>query len=90
MTDTDIPNMMGKALLLAGKVAGPVLVAVLIVGLIVSLLQAVFSVQDQALVFVPKIVVAAVVLAVGGAWMLESLHTFVIELWTSIPELIRQ
>jgi flagellar biosynthesis protein FliQ len=89
MTDTDVLNIVGKALVLAAKLAGPPLIAVLVVGLIVSLMQAIFQVQDQALVFVPKILAAVIVLTLGGAWMLDSMNGFVEELWGSIPALVQ-
>ena len=89
MTDTDVLNLMGKALAVATKIAGPTLLAVLLVGIVVSLLQAIFQVTDQALTFVPKIIVGVVVLVVGGAWMMDTMHTFVIEIWGMIPDLVR-
>ena len=46
------------------KVAGPLMVVALAVGLVVSLLQALTQVQEQTLIYVPKI------LAVFGALML--------------------
>ncbi|MFE1600866.1 flagellar biosynthesis protein FliQ [Methylobacterium sp. ID0610] len=38
------------------KVAGPLMVVALIVGLVVSLLQALTQIQEQTLIYVPKIV----------------------------------
>ena len=46
------------------KVATPLMVVALVVGLVVSLLQALTSIQEQTLVYVPKIV------AVFGAMIL--------------------
>jgi flagellar biosynthetic protein FliQ len=89
MTDADVLDIATKALTLAAKLGGPILIAILVTGLVVSLIQAVFQVPDQSITFVPKILVAALVIAIGGAWMLETLVTFVAELWTSIPFLIR-
>ena len=37
------------------KVAGPLMVVALLVGLVVSLLQALTQIQEQTLVYVPKI-----------------------------------
>jgi flagellar biosynthetic protein FliQ len=46
------------------KVAGPLMVVALLVGLVISLLQALTQIQEQTLIFVPKI------LAVFAALML--------------------
>lgn len=37
------------------KVAGPVMVVALVVGLVISLLQALTQIQEQTIVYVPKI-----------------------------------
>ena len=46
------------------KVAGPLMIIALAVGLVISLLQALTQIQEQTLIYVPKI------LAVFGALML--------------------
>jgi flagellar biosynthetic protein FliQ len=46
------------------KVAGPLMVIALVVGLVISLLQALTQIQEQTLIYVPKI------LAVFAALML--------------------
>ena len=38
------------------KVAGPLMIVALVVGLVVSLLQALTQIQEQTLIYVPKIV----------------------------------
>ena len=38
------------------KVAGPLMLVALVVGLVVSLLQALTQIQEQTLIYVPKIV----------------------------------
>ncbi|RVU14717.1 flagellar biosynthesis protein FliQ [Methylobacterium oryzihabitans] len=38
------------------KVAGPLMVVALVIGLVVSLLQALTQIQEQTLIYVPKIV----------------------------------
>ena len=90
MNDADVLDIASQALMLAAKLGGPILLAVLVVGLVVSLVQAVFQVPDQSITFVPKIIAAAVVIIIMGAWMLESSIAFVTDLWMSIPDLIRR
>lgn len=88
MTDTDVIDLALKAIVLSLKLAGPPLIAATSVGLVVSLLQAVFQVQDQALVMVPKMAAVALAIVICGPWMLESITEFVNELYTAIPALV--
>lgn len=90
MTDSDVLDIAGKAFQLAAVLGGPILITILIVGLVVSLVQAVFQVPDQSITFVPKILAAAIVIVIAGAWMLDSTITFVADLWGSIPDLVRR
>ena len=56
------------------KLSVPLLVSGLGVGLVISVLQAVTQMQEMTLTFVPKVIVAAIVLAMMGPWMLEHAH----------------
>lgn len=76
------------AMQLAFKLGAPLLIAGLVVGLVVSVFQAVTQIQEQSLQFIPKLVVAAVVLLVAGPWMLDSLVSWSRELYGSIPTLV--
>ncbi|WP_022930704.1 flagellar biosynthesis protein FliQ [Patulibacter americanus] len=73
------------AITLAFKLGAPLLIAGLVVGLVVSVFQAVTQIQEQSLQFIPKLVVAAIVLLVAGPWMLDSLVSWTTELYGSIP-----
>ncbi|MDR2942334.1 MAG: flagellar biosynthesis protein FliQ [Treponema sp.] len=70
-------------------IAGPLLISALIIGLVVAILQATTSIQEQTLVFVPKVVVILVVLAVLGGWMFTSLGQYTKELFMRIPDMAR-
>lgn len=52
--------------------AMPALVLSLAVGLVISILQAVTSIQEQTLTFVPRIVALGVLFMVTMPWMLET------------------
>jgi flagellar biosynthetic protein FliQ len=86
--DAEIVSMVATALITAIKVAGPILVATLVVGLVVSIVQSATQIQEQTLSFVPKLIVAAVVLVVTGAWTLRVLTGFTKEMFTRIPQLL--
>ncbi len=62
-----------QALTVALEVSMPFLLAGLVVGLIVSVFQAVTSIQEQTLSFIPKILVTGAVIAIGGPWMLDQM-----------------
>lgn len=86
--DATIIHMVATALLTAMKVAGPILVSTLAVGLVVSIVQSATQIQEQTLSFVPKLLVAAVVLVVTGAWTLRVLTGFTREIFDTVPTLL--
>lgn len=69
-------------------ISAPVLLLTMLVGLLINIVQVVTQIQDMSLTFVPKIVVAAVVLVTLGPWMLRRLLSFATQLISSIPNLI--
>ncbi len=77
-----------QAMSLALKISMPLLGVGLIVGVLISIIQAVTSIQEQTLAFIPKVVAMAVVLVVGGPWMLNQLLSYTAELWGSIPNMV--
>ena len=56
MTGSAILDISRDGILTFLKVGGPIMMVALAVGLVVSLLQALTQIQEQTLVFVPKIV----------------------------------
>ncbi len=88
MTSQDAVDIGTDALILAAKIAGPFLLVVLAIGVIVGLIQSVTQVQEQTLSFVPKLIGAAVVVAVSGSWMLEQMVAFGHELMARAPQLL--
>ncbi|MCO5131079.1 MAG: flagellar biosynthesis protein FliQ [Xanthobacteraceae bacterium] len=55
-------------------VASPLLVVGLLVGVAISLVQALTQIQEQTLVFVPKIVAMLVTLVLALPFMADALH----------------
>jgi len=66
-----------------------VLVATLVVGLALSVVQSATQIQESTLTFVPKLVVASVVLVVTGAWSLRVLEGFTREIFAMVPALVK-
>ena len=80
MTTDAVVEIANKALLLIIKVSLPILLVSLIIGLLISIFQAVTSIQEQTLTFVPKIICVFLALIVFGQWMLTSMVEFSTEL----------
>jgi flagellar biosynthetic protein FliQ len=66
----------------------PLLAAAMAVGLVVSLVQAVTSIHEQTLTFVPKLVGIMVVLSLVGPWIFVQLMTFATSLLESFPNYV--
>ena len=82
-------QIVAGALLTATKLAGPVLGTTLGVGLLLSIVQSATQIQESTLTFVPKLLVAAVVLVLTGAWSLRVLEGFTREIFAMIPTLVQ-
>ena len=89
MTVDEVTAIASSALFLVIKVAAPVLLVSLVIGLIVSIFQAVTSIQEQALTFVPKILAVFLALIVLGNWMLSEMSGFMISLWSDLGRYVR-
>lgn len=88
MTDTDVIQIGLDAMILALKLGGPILMVTLGIGLAVGLVQSVTQLQEQTLTFVPKCFGVAIVILVGGAWMLQSVVSFTTDLFGRLPQLL--
>ncbi len=69
-------------------VASPILLTALTVGLLVSIFQAVTSIQEQTLAFVPKIIAVFLALLIFGPFIITTVQEFIIELFKMIPTLV--
>ena len=76
MNEQMIMGIISKTLSVALMVGGPILILSLVVGLLVSIFQAATQIQEQTLTFVPKLIIIAAILLVGGSWMLNKVVIF--------------
>lgn len=65
----------------------PVLSAALVIGLVVAIFQAVTSIQEQTLTFLPKFVTILVVIALLSGFMFQDLKSYTEQLFALIPAL---
>ncbi len=66
--------------------SAPLLIISLVVGLVISIFQAVTSIQEQTLTFVPKILAIFVGIMVFGSFILNTIIDFMTDLWSSFGE----
>ena len=71
MTDGQVLDLARDAVFTAALMSAPLLIAALITGLIVGLLQALTSVQELTLTFVPKVGVMLLVFPLSAAFMMN-------------------
>jgi flagellar biosynthesis protein FliQ len=76
MTDTTVLQLVNGMMLMGLKLSAPVLVTALTVGVAISVVQAATQVQEMTLTFVPKIIAIAIVVAVFGPWLLQSITSY--------------
>jgi flagellar biosynthesis protein FliQ len=81
---SQIMEVGAQAMWVTLEIALPVLGVSLIVGLLVSIFQAVTQLQEPTLTFIPKILAVVVVIVVAGPWMMNTLLSFTIDLWSGI------
>ena len=67
----------------------PIMLTALFVGVFVSIIQAITSIQEQTMVFVPKIIAVVIASIVFFSWMMGKVIAFTTELFLSIPELLQ-
>jgi flagellar biosynthetic protein FliQ len=70
-----------------GMLAGPILLSILVLGLLLGVLQAATSVNEQTLTFVPKLVIAALVVGIGGSTILSLYVDYIRDVLARIPAL---
>ena len=83
MTVDVVTAIAGETLFLIIKVSAPLLLVSLCVGLAISIFQAVTSIQEQTLTFVPKVLAIFLTLILMGNWILTEMSNFMIRLWSS-------
>ena len=88
MSQADILHIASQAIMICVKLGAPMLIVSLAIGVAVSLVQAVTSVQEATLTFVPKLAGVAAVMVLAGGWMLDQLASYTRELFQSIPRLL--
>jgi flagellar biosynthesis protein FliQ len=87
MTPELIVNFGKHALEVTLVMMSLLLLPALAVGLLVSILQAATQINEMTLSFIPKLLVTAAALVLGGPFLLRVLTDYTITLFESIPAL---
>jgi flagellar biosynthetic protein FliQ len=70
-------------------IAAPFLVAAMVIGLAISLFQAVTSIQEQSLTFVPKALGIVGLLLLLLPWMVRTLVEFTTAVIEKMPQMVQ-
>ncbi|HUA39688.1 MAG TPA: flagellar biosynthesis protein FliQ [Candidatus Sulfopaludibacter sp.] len=70
-------------------IAAPILLAAMIVGLAVSLFQAVTTINEQTLTFVPKALAVIGILLLLLPWIMRSLIEFTTAVIQKMPQMVQ-
>ena len=76
MSEGDVGEVLRETMLVVLKLGGPPLIAALVVGLVMSIIQAVTSINEPTVAFVPKVLTIGAMLAIVGPFMLSNLTGF--------------
>ena len=85
MVDDAFVEVLRKMLYVSMMLSLPVLAAALVVGLAIGLLQAVTSIQEQTLAFVPKLLTIVLIFVLMAPWMMRLITDYGVELFAALP-----
>ena len=76
-----------EALTMVLLISSPLLIAALVVGVTISIFQAITSIQEMTLTFIPKIIAVALALLIFLPWMTNMAVDFARHMFEMIPTL---
>jgi flagellar biosynthetic protein FliQ len=88
MTPESVIIIGQQALVITAMLAAPMLLSALAAGLLIGMFQAATQINEMTLSFIPKLLVLAAALYLGGGWMLKVIVGYSQSLIRSIPSLI--
>ena len=76
MNETAVLEVGRDALIVVLKTSGPIMIAGMVIGLIIALFQALTTIQEMTLTFVPKIIVIFISIIVFLPFMMTTVLDF--------------
>ncbi|HEY5234474.1 MAG TPA: flagellar biosynthesis protein FliQ [Verrucomicrobiae bacterium] len=70
-------------------IAAPILITAMVIGLVISLFQAVTTIHEQTLAFVPKALAVIGVLLLLMPWIVRSLVEFTTAVIQKMPQMVQ-
>ncbi len=89
MSIGQIVNLMRGGVVQILLLIAPPLGVALVLGLIVAIFQAVTSIQEQTLTFLPKLIGILLVISLLSGWMFSDLRNYTVSLFQMIPEIAK-
>lgn len=89
ITPDFVVEFSAEALKVALMVSAPMLGFGLVVGVVVSMFQAVTSIQEMTLTFIPKILAVMVSILIFFPWMIDMMLSYTAKIIINIPNYIR-
>ena len=89
MGEDVVLNLVTQSLKTIATVSSPMLIGALAIGILVSVFQAITQINEATLTFIPKMMVVALIILIGGHWMLDTLKTFTVEVFDSVGTIVR-
>ena len=81
MNETAVIEVGREALWVVLKMSGPIMASGLLIGLVIALFQALTTIQEMTLTFVPKIIVIFGSVILFLPWMMGTVTTFARQLF---------
>jgi flagellar biosynthesis protein FliQ len=89
MTPDDVISIAKQTVIYSLLISAPMLIVGLVVGVTISIFQAVTSIQDITLTFIPKIVAVMVVALIFFPWMMNMMMSYTISLFGDFTPFIK-
>ncbi len=89
MTEELAVQFLTEAIYTTLLISGPILLVALVVGFLISIFQAVTSINEMTLTFIPKIVGVIVLLLFLLPWMIKIMEAFTLKVFNMIPLLVK-
>ena len=88
MNEAAVVEVGREALWVILKIAGPIMASGLAIGLLIALFQALTTIQEMTLTFVPKIIVIFTAVIIFLPWMMQTVTVFTQQLFDRMISLV--
>ena len=89
MTPESAIDLLRRAFITTGTVAGPMVLAALVVGVFVGVLQAATQINEASVSFVTKLIAVILAFAIIGSWSLQQLVDYTSRAFASIANVVQ-